>query len=111
MWRGHWKRHQAAEQKVGEEYRGEGQVTWEAGDQEQAGVLQNQGRLLEILVWNSQGFRVIHIDIIRMKALKEDCEKAYKQALKMIENPLVKDSLKTDALKLGICLNFAVFYY
>jgi 14-3-3 protein epsilon len=24
---------------------------------------------------------------------------------------MIKDSLKTDALKLGICLNFSVFYY
>ena len=46
-----------------------------------------------------------------MKALKEDCEKAYKQAMKLMESSAWKDSLKTDALKLGICLNYSVFHY
>jgi hypothetical protein len=46
-----------------------------------------------------------------MKTLKEDCQKTYEQAMKLIEHPAIKDSLKTDALKLSICLNFSVFYY
>ena len=46
-----------------------------------------------------------------MKALKDDCDKAYRQAIKLIETSPFKDTLKTDALKLGICLNYSVFHY
>lgn len=31
--------------------------------------------------------------------------------MKMMENPVLRDSLKTDALRLGICLNYSVFHY
>ena len=78
--------------------------------EEQTVVLQDKRGLLKVFMRNSQRFRV-KVPIFRMKALKEDCEKAYKAAMKMMDTSPFKDTLKTDALRLGICLNYSVFQY